>query len=321
MTNVVRHNNWRDCTLRIINIFRRFSKNKKPIMTQPEALEKITWSDTVKECYDIGLSFIYPVAKVIYSDDKTERAVILQKSDILYTISFEKLYPFDDEELKYTKDSLHGYWSPNVDSMKSIFDSEANAINAIFSEPPFKYNKRVVWADTLFRIDADYLYWIENNDKNDPDDLCLHGHVFAKLGDEIFEYDATVSATGLYLLRTLTDNHIIHKEEHMLPCCGHLMIANDDLSSVDIGGCPNGIDWSVIHEGGNIKFITETGKTTFVDMYDYRAEVFAFTDKIEEFYKKCSPKNLLKADEMSRDAYTAFWNEWCRRKVEVMVGK
>ena len=38
------------------------------------------------------------------------------------------------------------------------------------------------------------------------------------------------------------------------------MLANDDLGSVYIYGCPNGLDWSVIHENGRIKLVTESGK-------------------------------------------------------------
>jgi hypothetical protein len=171
-----------------------------------------------------------------------------------------------------------------------------------------------VWADTPFRIEAYSLYWIKDDGADDPDDLCLHGHAVVKIGDEVFDYGATLSATGLYLLRTLTDNHIIHDDQAMLPCCGHSMYANEDLSSVDIGGCPNGVDWSVIHEDGKIKFVTEAGRETLISIDDYRNDVFAFADKIEDFYKKSSPKKLSEADAMMRDGYTAFWNEWRRRR-------
>ena len=140
--------------------------------------------------------------------------------------------------------------------------------------------------------------------------MCLHGHAFIKIGDEVFDYDATLSAAGLYLLRTVTDNHIIREGEAMLPCCGHMMIANDDLSSVDICGCPNGLDWSVIHENGKIKLVTEAGNTTFIDIDIYKEEIYAFTDKIEDFFKKSSPKIFSETETFERDAYTAFWNEW-----------
>ena len=223
-------------------ILSRFSKKKQPAATP---LQPIPWSEVVKECYDKNLEYIYPVAKVIYADDKIERAVILKKADALYTIDFTKLYSYDEDELQYISSGLHGYWAPAMNNGKSIFDTEEDAVIAIYSEPPFKYNKSVVWADCAFRIDADIFWWIKNDGADDPDDFCLHGQVFAKIGDELFEYDATVSATGLYLLRTLMENRIIHDDQPMLPCCGHSMYANEDLSAVDIGGCPNGVDWVV----------------------------------------------------------------------------
>lgn len=291
-------------------IFNRLSRKNQSAATP---LQPIPWNEVVKECYDKNLEYIYPVAKVMYADDKTERAVILKKSDALYTIDFSKLYSYDEDELQYISGGLHGYWGPAMNSGKSIFDTEEDATTAIFSEPPFKYNKSVVWADCAFRIDAENLCWIKNDGADDPDDFCLHGHVFAKIGEEILEYDTTVSAAGLYLLRTLTENHIIHEHEHILPCCGHRMMANEDLSSVNIGVCPNGVDWSVIHENGKIKLVTEAGRETLIGIDDYKQEVDAFADKIEDYYEKCSPKNM-PSEEYERNGYTAFWNEWRRHR-------
>ena len=298
------------------NIFGRFQHNKKAIKPPHKVIEAISWNEIVKECYNKNLEFMYPVSKVIYDNDKAERAVILQKSDALFTIVFEKLYPFDDDELSYTDSDIHDYWSPNTNSMNSVFDSAEAAARAIFSEPPFKYNKQIIWADAPFRIDAENLCWIKDDGNDDPDDFCLHGRATAKIGDEFFEYDATVSATALYLLRTLRENHILHECEHMLPCCGHTMISNEDCSSVDICGCPNGVDWSVMHEHNMIKLVTETGAETLIDIDAYTDEVFSFADKIEVFYKNSLQKNLAELDDFSRNGYTAFWNEWRRRRYE-----
>ena len=291
-------------------IFNRFKKSNQTAHT---SLQQIPWEDIVKECYDKNLNFSYPVAKVIYTDEKSERAVILRKSEQMYSIVYEKLYPYDEDELKYFSLELHGYWASGEQKGVSFFETEEEAINAVFSDAPFKYNKCIVWADTPFRIEADRLYWIKDDGADDPDDLCLHGHAVVKIGDEVFDYGATLSATGLYLLRTITDNHIIREGEAMLPCCGHMMIANDDLSSVDICGCPNGLDWSVIHENGRVKIVTEAGKETFIEIDDYKNEVYAFVDKIEEYYQSCLSKNM-PSEEFERNGYTAFWNEWHRRR-------
>ena len=61
-----------------------------------------------------------------------------------------------------------------------------------------------------FSISANNLCWI-NGKKDDPEDLCLHGCVKVKIGNEIFEYDATVSATALYLLKTITEEYIMKR--------------------------------------------------------------------------------------------------------------
>ena len=173
-------------------------------------------------------------------------------------------------------------------------------------------------AGTPFQIILESLHWIKNDGMDDPDDLCLHGHIFVVIGEDAIECDATISAAGLYLLRTLTENHIIHDGEAMLPHCGNSMIANDDLSAVDIFGCPNGIDWSVIHEADKIRLITEMGKETLIGFKEYSEEVFAFADKIKSYYDKCQPKNI-PSMETERDGYVAFWNEWNRREKQKFV--
>jgi len=163
-----------------------------------------------------------------------------------------------------------------------------------------------------FQIDAENFAWV-NGDADDPRDLCLHGEATAVIGNECFAYRCTVSATALYLLKTLTQDHLIWEDNQMLPCCGFFLIANDELSEVTISGCPNGVDWSVIHEGESVRLITENGKETIVAMEDYRREVFRFADKIEAYYQSCSPK-IVPQDEFDRNGYTAFWNEWHRRR-------
>lgn len=163
-----------------------------------------------------------------------------------------------------------------------------------------------------FKIDANNFKWI-NGSEDDPKDLCLHGDAVSIIGEEIFKYSCTVSSTALYLLKTLTEDHIMGKDNQMLPCCGNTIIANKELSDVSICGCNNGIDWTVIHEGNTVKLITESGKETVVSMKDYEQEVFRFADRVEAFYKSCSPK-ILPDDDFDRNGYIAFWNEWHQRR-------
>ncbi len=163
-----------------------------------------------------------------------------------------------------------------------------------------------------FSISAEKLYWI-NNQQDDPEDLCLHGYVVAVIGEEKFECPATVSSTALYLLKSLTEDHIIVQENQMLPCCGHTILPNEELDNVKIVGCCYGTDWSVIHDEGFVKLISSTGKETILDIEEYGKIVYGFCDTIESFYNKCSQK-IVPDDAFYENGYTAFWNEWHRRR-------
>ena len=168
----------------------------------------------------------------------------------------------------------------------------------------------------MFQIDVKNLTWLSGTE-DDPHDLCLHGHATAVIGGTVLEYTAAVSATALQLLKSLTEDHVPGNppDSQMLPCCGHSLIPNDNLSEVYICGCPNGIDWTVRHEGKHVRLVLENGQETLVPLDAYKAEVFRFADQIQSFYAACAPKILPeKADDLDRLGYTAFWNEWHRRR-------
>lgn len=166
---------------------------------------------------------------------------------------------------------------------------------------------------SIFKIIINDLYWI-GGDKDDPKDLCLHGNLTVHIGDTILADHGTVSATALYLLKTLTKDKIMNEYDiQMIPCCGHFMIANNDLSEVLISGCDKGTDWSTIHDGDNIRIILPNGKTELISFDIYKKEVLDFVDKIEAFYLSCAPKELPN-DEFRKNGYIAFWNEWKNRR-------
>lgn len=165
----------------------------------------------------------------------------------------------------------------------------------------------------MFKIDILSKYWI-NGDDDDPNDVCLHGDVKAYIGDEVFECSCTISAMGLRLLKTLTEDHVIpNNEEQMMPCCGHFIIPNEELDNVIITGCAYGVDWKAYHESGNIKIVTESGRETYIDKPDYQKEVFRICDEIEMYFKQCAPK-IVPEDIFEKNGYIAFWNEWHRRR-------
>lgn len=169
-----------------------------------------------------------------------------------------------------------------------------------------------------FKIKADGFEWICGA-KDDPKDLCLHGHVTVQFGDTILEDYGTVSATALYLLKTLSEDKIMAPYDiQMIPCCGHTLIANDDLTEVQISGCDRGTDWSTIHEGNTVRFVLSTGQEEVVMFRKYQYEALDFAKSVERFYDACTPKEMPE-DEFDRNGYTAFWNEWQRRYNEGLM--
>ena len=169
-----------------------------------------------------------------------------------------------------------------------------------------------------FKIKADKFEWI-GGAADEPQDLCLHGHVTAQCDDTVLEDDGTVSATALYLLKTLSEDKIMaHHEIQMIPCCGHTLIANDALTEVVISGCDNGTDWSTIHEGDFVRFILPSGQEEVVTLREYRYAVLDFADRVKAFYDSCTPKEIPE-NEFDWNGYIAFWNEWQRRYNEGLM--
>lgn len=170
----------------------------------------------------------------------------------------------------------------------------------------------------IFKIKADRFEWI-GGAADDPQDLCLHGRVTVQFGDTILEDRGTVSATALYLLKTLSEDKLMAPHDiQMIPCCGHFLIANDDLTEVQISGCDTGTDWSTVHEGDFVRFILPSGQEEVVTLREYRREVLDFAESVKRFYDARTPKEIPK-DAFDRNGYTVFWNEWQRRYHEGLM--
>src|SRR6516165_5995980 len=100
------------------------------------------------------------------------------------------------------------------------------------------------------------LRWIQGA-ADDPKDLCAHGDVEFRIGDDVLldpttGKDLTVSAAALYLLRTLSVPHTKDAPvgDQLFPCCGFNMYEVAELEDVVIYGCPNGEDFEVFHDVG-----------------------------------------------------------------------
>ncbi|MEC5158623.1 hypothetical protein [Chryseobacterium sp. MP_3.2] len=166
--------------------------------------------------------------------------------------------------------------------------------------------------DNQFQIKVSNLHWLPNT--TEENDLCAHGNVFLKIGDEIVcdetNLEFTVSATALYLLRSLTENY--SKDDYgsqFIPCCGFFTYFDKNDRPV-ISGCPSGIDWKIQHIDENIvKHISEKGTEATISMDNYQKQVFEFADKVEKFYKESKPK-IIPDDDFERGAYNEIWEEW-----------
>jgi len=167
--------------------------------------------------------------------------------------------------------------------------------------------------DKDFDIKIIDLNWAQKED--DPTDLCAHGHVHVKIGNEVVAdkdtFELTLSSTALHLMRTITcDYKKGDFGNQLLPCCGHFLIADETMDFITICGCPSGIDWTIIHiDDQNIKHITERGQEAIISKEKYIKLVLDFADQIEQFYKMSKSK-IIPTDDFDRRGYLAFWNEW-----------
>jgi hypothetical protein len=157
------------------------------------------------------------------------------------------------------------------------------------------------------------LHWLENVD--DRYDLCAHGHVYLKIGDQIVSdkeaNDWTLSSTALSLLRTIeSDYEKDHYSNQLLPCCGHFFIPDDKGETVIIQGCNTGIDWKIIHAKDNqVRHILKNGAEVTIDDSVYKNIVIDFADQVEHFFKESRPK-IIPKDKFDRKGYLTFWKEW-----------
>jgi len=163
------------------------------------------------------------------------------------------------------------------------------------------------------------LHWIQGA-ADDPKDLCAHGDVEFRIRDDALletnGKDLTVSAAGLYLLRTLSVPHTKAAPvgDHLFPCCGFAMYDIPDQEDVALCGCPNGEDFEVLHQVGGAGVVVRSadGRDWQVVWPEWRAAVFRFADRVSEFYAAYSSKQPFSKDDAS--GFVKFKAEWERRR-------
>jgi hypothetical protein len=162
-------------------------------------------------------------------------------------------------------------------------------------------------------------HWIDDAADN-PADLCAHSGVDFRIDEEVLvatgDGDWTVSASALYLLRTLWPSQFKDGAgrlgQNLFPCCGHSMYGVEGEDDVVIFGCPNGIDFTVARDGDNILITGANGRTYQVSFLEWRGVVCAFSDEVESFYTASSPKHPF--GDVDKRGFEKFIAEWSRRR-------
>ena len=176
--------------------------------------------------------------------------------------------------------------------------------------------------ENLFEIKILKCHWIPEDNPENKEDLCLHGKIFIRIGDEILsdiESDSwTLSAASLFLLRTLNMDYEPGDFENLLiPCCGHFIVAEDN-KPVAVLGCPGGIEWTIKHiVGGLVRHISNNGSEAIISEEEYRKMVFDFSDRAEQLY--IDNPRILPSNEFDLQGYNGFWKNWKELRNEKRV--
>lgn len=166
-------------------------------------------------------------------------------------------------------------------------------------------------------------HWINDN-MDDPKDQCSHGHIQFTINSvpyiSIEDGDWTTSAAGLFLLRTVEEDHTkenpVSGGNFLIPCCGFsIWPMESGRYSCSVVGCNAGLDIEVRHESTKAQ-LTINEKKSIVDNREWAIAVLGFVEQVESFYGSCSTKVIIE-DDLDRKGWDTFWNEWRQRKEKI----
>lgn len=173
----------------------------------------------------------------------------------------------------------------------------------------------------MITLIAHQLCWIKG-ELDDPNDHCAHGRIEFTVNETLFikpeDGEWTVSAAGLYLLRTLSFDHepgdAVTEQNFLFPCCGHGLWLNENTSEFGVIclGCGTGIDVTVYHTENRMVELSLGEKKAVVSKAEWRSAVLAFAVQVTNFYASCTPK-VKPDDNIVREGWAAFWQEWDNR--------
>lgn len=161
------------------------------------------------------------------------------------------------------------------------------------------------------------MHWLHDR----PTDQCAHGEVELTIDSTVFvareTSDVTVSAAGLFLLRTLSHDHTavhpVTDGSQLFPHCGFSVFAVDGPFEVLVMGCGEGVDLDVVHASGAVTVRTKEGLEATVTTNEWRDAVLRFVAAVEAFYD-ASPTRQPFGESPDDEGWAAFWQEWHSRK-------
>ena len=166
---------------------------------------------------------------------------------------------------------------------------------------------------------AQDLRWVTDK-PDDHADQCLHGAIYFSIDGTAMilpeDGEWTLSAAGLFLLRTLEHDHTeelpVTEGNFLIPCCGFTPWDCGDRFEVLCQGCNTGIDFWITHTGDNVT-IRFKDCEYLIPLATWRLTVFQFVDQVERYYRSCSAKDWLD-DKEDCKGWAAFWHEWSTRR-------
>ena len=121
-----------------MNFFTKLFKKKPRVEIPPMP----SWETVVDMMYDKHLdAFSDEVAKVIYSNDRSMRYVVLKDEKGFFTYQLEAIYQYDEDEWKYIcshDNALPAMWEPFRGNVgKSIFENMGELLKELGAEPEY----------------------------------------------------------------------------------------------------------------------------------------------------------------------------------------
>lgn len=152
------------------------------------------------------------------------------------------------------------------------------------------------------------LHWI--NEEEADRDLCAHGNVTVTSSGDVVATgeDLAVSTGAVHLLRAIHEDHTPDAPlfEHLIPHCGHAMVADSATGSLINIGCPSGLNWWVQSVDGEVVLrfddrIVQLGRD------EWKTAVASFSDSVRAFFERSAPKHPADDDQ---EWWPVFLEQW-----------